>query len=49
MISVGDDVAVGVSGDGDEIINVVGQWRRSVRKEEGLEIGAHGRAESGDH
>ena len=48
VISAGDDVAVGVLGDGDEILDVVGRRRRAVREEEGLEVGELGRAESGD-
>ena len=42
VICAGDDVVLGVLGDGDEIL------ARSVREEEGLKIGALGHAESGD-
>ena len=48
MISAGNNVAVGVSGDGDEILYVVGRRHQAVREEEGLKVGAFGRAESGD-
>ena len=48
MISLGNDVAVGVSGDGDEILNNVGWRRQNVCEEEGLKVGALGRAEASD-
>ena len=48
MISAGDEVAVGVSGDEDEILDVVGRRRRAVREEEGHEVSALGRTEASD-
>ena len=48
MISASNNVEVGVLGDGDEILDVVGQRHRAVWEEEGLEFGALGHAELGD-
>ena len=39
---------VGVSGDGDEILSVIGQRFRSVREEEGHEFSMFDRAEVSD-
>ena len=44
---MGDNVAVGVSSNGDEILKVVGRQCRSVQEEEGLKVGALVYAESG--
>ena len=40
VIIAGDNVAFGVSGNGEYILNVIGQRRRAVQEEEGLEVGA---------
>ena len=37
-----------VSGDGDEILNVVGRQRQAAQEKGGLRVGALGRAELGD-
>ena len=47
MISAGNDVAVSVSGDGDEILDVVGRRCLAVWEEEGRKVGALDRAELG--
>ena len=47
VITVGNDVAVGVSGDGDDILDVVERRHQAVRDEEYLEVGALGRTDSG--
>ena len=43
-----DNFAVNVSGDGDDIIDVIWHWRLAIWEEEGLEFGALGRVESCD-
>ena len=48
MISVDNDVAVRVLGDGDEILDVAGRWHQAIREEESLKVGTLGRAEVSD-
>ena len=48
MISAGDDVALVILGDGNEILDVVRRRRQAVREEEGIKFGALGREELGD-
>ena len=45
---MGEEVAIGILGNEDEILDVIRQRRRDVREEEGFEFGTLGRAESGD-
>ena len=47
VISAGN-VAVGVLGDGDEILDVVRRRCQAVREEEVLEVGVFGRMEASD-
>ena len=42
MIVAANNVSVGVSGDGEEILNVIERRQRAIWEEDGLDFGAIG-------